>query len=117
MALENIASMSVTCDVSQEPIRPYGLPVVASESAKIGQDPFAVSPKHPPVQVPAYVQDPTAAFKSALFVGANTACVPMSMVQKSVKESFFERVIFKQTIASLYIRLFFEQFSKALEIL
>jgi hypothetical protein len=58
-----LCSILVTADTSQLPITPYGLPGVASEAAKIGQDPSAVSLK----------QVPTAAFKAALFPGANTA--------------------------------------------
>jgi len=51
------------------------LPVASFEAAKIGQEPSAVSPKHPPVQdaEKPYVQDPTAAFNAALSAGVNAA--------------------------------------------
>ena len=75
-----LSDILVTADTFQSPITPYELPGVASEAAKVGQDPSAVSPKHPPVQVQVYtfelnvqVQVPTAAFKAVLFAGANTA--------------------------------------------
>ena len=64
----------VTADTSQSPITPYGLPVPGTfEVAKVGQDPSAVSPKHPPVQPPEELQVPTATFKAVLSAGANTA--------------------------------------------
>ena len=82
----------VTADTSQSPITPYGSLVPGTfEAAKVGHDPSGVSPKHPPVQPNCSVQVPTAAFKAFVSAGANTACVPMSMVQKS--ESFKEIVM------------------------
>ena len=65
-----LKSIFVTLDTSQSPITPYGLPVVASEAANIGQYPVAALkdaqswPIHPP----------TASFKAALSAGVNTAC-------------------------------------------
>ena len=41
---------SVILDTSQSPITPYGLLVASFEAAKIGQEPSADSPKHPPIQ-------------------------------------------------------------------
>ena len=75
-----LCAILVTADTSQAPITPYGWPVVSFEAANFGQDPSAVSPKHPPMQENTYapdgplrVQVPTAAFKAALSAGANTA--------------------------------------------
>mgnify|MGYP006076819557 FL=1 len=51
--------------------------------AKFGQDPSGVS-----------LQQALAAVRKAWRVkGANTACVPMSMVQESIKESILERAM------------------------
>ena len=78
----------VTADTSQSPITPYGLPVPGTfEAAKDGQDPSAVSPKHPPVQKPLEVQVPTAAFKAALFPGANTARTTSAINNVAAKQT------------------------------